>query len=70
MGHRDYTVEYVIVPEYDFEVKTLIMELKGELGKFEELLGIECVYSESEFYKHFIPYDEDFVEPRKLLPTR
>lgn len=66
-GSCDYTVEYVIVPEYDFEVKTLIVELKGELGKFDELLGTECTYSEDYFYKIFIPYDAEFVEPRRLL---
>lgn len=64
-GSRDYTVEYVIVPEYAFEVKTLIMELKGN---FDELLGNECTYTVDHFYKLFIPYDEEFTEPRRLLP--
>jgi hypothetical protein len=68
VGARDYTVEYVIPPEYSFEVKTLIMELKGELDKFDELLGRECTYTVDLFYEIFIPYDAEFVEPRRLLP--
>jgi len=67
VGTRDYTVEYVIVPEYDFQVKTLIMELKGELAKFDSLLGNECEYSEGEFYKLFVPYEQELVERRRLM---
>ncbi len=68
VGVTDYTVEYVIAPEHFWEVKTLIMELKGELGKFDELLGRECTYTEEHFYAIFVPYDQDFVEQRRLLP--
>lgn len=69
VGDRDYTIEYVIVPRHNDEVRTLIMELKGELGKFDSLLGKECSYSEDHFYEAFIPYNAEFVDKRKLIPS-